>query len=40
MPVLALIAGDADFKLILQTAVKLGLMVEIYFWNMMNLHHD
>uniref|UniRef100_U9UF52 Uncharacterized protein n=1 Tax=Rhizophagus irregularis (strain DAOM 181602 / DAOM 197198 / MUCL 43194) TaxID=747089 RepID=U9UF52_RHIID len=39
--VLALIAGDADFKLIiLQTAVKLGLMVEIYFWNMMNLHHD
>jgi uncharacterized LabA/DUF88 family protein len=40
--VLALVAGDADFKLILQTAVQLGWIVEIYFWNTgtMSLYHD
>jgi uncharacterized LabA/DUF88 family protein len=39
---LALITGDSDFKPILQTAVKLGWMVEIYFWEStgMNLYCD
>ena len=39
---LALVAGDADFKPILQTAVQLGWTVEIYFWNTgtMSLYYD
>ena len=39
--VLALATGDSDFKPILETAVELGWMVEIYFWNTgTSLHHD
>ena len=30
---LALVTGDGDFQPILQEAVELGWMVEIYFWN-------
>jgi hypothetical protein len=39
--VLALATGDSDFMPVLQTAVQLGWMVEIYFWNTgTSLHHD
>ncbi|CAG8666950.1 8605_t:CDS:2, partial [Paraglomus occultum] len=34
--VLALVAGDGDFQPVIQDAVQLGWMVEIYFWNSAN----
>ena len=38
---LALITGDADYKPVLETAVYLGWMVKINFWNTgISLHHD
>lgn len=39
--ILALVAGDSDYRPILETAVNLKWMVEIHFWNTgISLHHD